>query len=244
MSGAVRPSIWVNLAASVDGRIAFRDGARARLSGPHDLARVHRLRADSDAIVIGAGTVRADDPSLQVRWESIGPTVGRPPTRVIVAGTGELSPSAKVLDGSAPTIVAEPRRRPERHWPSHVERIEAGDDRVDLLELWELLARRGMRRVLVEGGARLLASVLATGAFDRLTVFVAPVVIGAEGAPPMVAGRGARGFDEVRGLALLGVERMDEGYVASYAPGGPPGAGGGPAPLINPGRSGSPTGAP
>ena len=237
----LRPSVWINVAASVDGRIAFHGGARARLSGPQDLVRVHRLRAESDGIVVGAGTVRIDDPSLQVKWETIGPTAGRPPTRVIVVGTGEIPPSARVLDGSAPTIVALPRRAPKRHWPPHVEAVEAGEDRVDLLELWTVLAARGMRRLLVEGGARLIASVVSAGAFDRLTVYVAPVVIGAEGAPPIVGGRAAGGFEEARGLTLLGVERIDDGYVASYAPRTRAAGADGPAPLINPGRSGGST---
>lgn len=171
---------------------------------------------------MGAGTVLLDDPSLHVHWEELGRTAGPPPTRIVLDAHGQIPDTARIFDGSAPTLVATIVEN-SRHYPPHVERVVvAGHDRVDFAALWAELYARGMRRVLVEGGARVLQSLFASGLFDRLTVFVAPVAIGAEAAPPMVAGPAARSFAEAYAFALLGIERIDQGFVASYAPGPPP----------------------
>ncbi len=215
---AARPLVWVNCAMSLDGRLALARGERARLSGPEDLERVQRLRAESDAIVIGVGTAILDDPSLRVHWELLGRTAGRPPTRVILDSQGRLPTTSHVLDGSQPTIVAVAEES-TRIYPPHVDRIVAGRGRVDLPRLFEEFARRGMGRVMVEGGAQVLASILRSGLFDRFTVYVAPVLIGAGDAPPLIAGPAVRRLEDAYPLRLLAVDRLGAGFVASYAPG-------------------------
>lgn len=212
-----RPLIWVNCAASTDGRLAFDRGERARLSGPEDLARVQRLRADSDGIVIGVGTAIADDPSLRVHWELLDGTPSPPPTRIVLDSAGRLPASSRLLDGSLPTIVATSERS-ARRYPEHVTTIVAGTDRVDLARLYRELGARGHRRLLVEGGARVLASALRPGLFDRFTIYVAPLIIGEQAAPPVVSGPAARRMDDVLPLELLAVDRLGAGYVASYGP--------------------------
>lgn len=212
-----RPLVWVNCAISLDGKLALAQGARAQLSGPEDLERVQRLRADSDAIVIGVGTAIRDDPSLRVHWELMGRTPGRPPTRVILDSRGRLPAQARVLDGTQPTIVAVTDGCP-RSYPPHVDRVEVGRERVEIPRLYAELARRGMRRVMVEGGSQVLASVLGGGWFDRFTVYVAPILIGAGDAPTLVAGPAARRLEDAFPLRLLAIERLGTGFVASYAP--------------------------
>jgi 2,5-diamino-6-(ribosylamino)-4(3H)-pyrimidinone 5'-phosphate reductase len=219
-----RPEVWVNCAASVDGRIAYAAGARARLSSPEDLVRVHRLRAEVDGIVVGVGTVVADDPSLHVRWELTGSPPGRPLTRIVIDGSGRTPEGARVLDTTAPTIVATTVGA-AREYPHHVRTVRAGEELVDLAEVFEALHRLGLRRLLVEGGASLLASVLRSGLFDRFTVYYAPLLIGGATATPMVAGAESRGPADTAGLDLVGVERVGEGYVASYRPRGRPSPG-------------------
>ncbi|MGP8077551.1 MAG: RibD family protein [Thermoplasmata archaeon] len=212
-----RPEVWVNCAASADGRIAFAAGARARLSSAEDLRRVQELRAAVDGILVGVGTVILDDPSLRVHWDLLGRTPGPEPMRIVVDGSGRTPEGARVLDGTIPTIVGVSERS-RRRFPEHVRTIVAGAARVDLEELFVRLAGLGVRRLLVEGGAEILASVLRGGSFDRLTVYYAPVLIGAGTAPPIVAGAAAGSFDDARGLELVGVDRAGEGYVASYLP--------------------------
>jgi len=217
--GARRPLVWVNCAASLDGRLAFAGGRRAGLSGPEDLARVQRLRAHADAILVGVGTVVKDDPSLRVHWELLGQPAGKNPTRVIVDASGRTPTSARVLDGSTPTIVATSERS-TRAFPRHVSTIVAGTTRVDLSRLFAALAERGIRKLMVEGGAEILSSVLREGLFDRLTIYYAPVVVGGATAPPVVSGPETRGPEELTTLELLSVERLGSGYLTLYAPAG------------------------
>jgi 2,5-diamino-6-(ribosylamino)-4(3H)-pyrimidinone 5'-phosphate reductase len=213
-----RPEVLVNCAVSADGRLAYAGGRRARLSGPNDLARVHWMRADVDGIVVGVGTVLLDDPSLKVDAARIDRPVGRAPTRIVLDSTGRTPASAKVLDGSAPTLLAVSDDC-RREFPSHVTVVRAGAHRVGIPRLFAELARRGFRKVLVEGGAEVLASVLRSGLFDRWTVYVAPVVIGGTTAPPTVRGIETADADGSVGLRFVGADAIDDGVVLTYLPG-------------------------
>lgn len=218
-----RPYVLANCAISADGKLAYAGGARARLSGPEDLKRVQRLRSQCQAIVVGAGTVRLDDPSLRVHWELLGEAAGPEPLRVILEGRTPIEARARVLDGSRPTLIAGPAGRTPSY-PATVEQFRAGTDRVELPLLLGALAARGVRRLLVEGGSRVLASFLAEGLVDELTVFVAPVLIGDDAAPPMLAGLSTPGESEALGLRLLSSERVDGGALLRFRP-APPAAG-------------------
>jgi 2,5-diamino-6-(ribosylamino)-4(3H)-pyrimidinone 5'-phosphate reductase len=212
-----RPAVWVNFAASADGRLAYAGGRRARLSSAEDLRRVQRLRANADAILVGVGTVEKDDPSLRVHWDLLGEPEGRSPTRVVVDSTGRVPASARVLDGSVRTIVAVSERC-RRDFPSSVERITVGRDRVDLSALFVRLHGLGIRRLMVEGGSEILSTVFRERLFDRCTVYYAPVVIGGRTAPPIAAGPDPAGERDAVALTLVGLERLGEGFVASYVP--------------------------
>ena len=214
-----RPTVWVNCAASMDGRLAFAGGKRAALSCPEDLERVQRLRAGSDAILVGVGTVVQDDPSLRVHWELLGQPPGKNPTRVVVDGSGRTPANARVLDGSTPTIVATSERS-TREYPPHVTRVVAGATRVDLGRLFAVLYDMGVRKLMVEGGAEILSSVLRAGLFDRFSIYYAPVVIGGATAPPVVSGPETRGSDDATTFELMGLERVGVGCLATYAPAG------------------------
>lgn len=212
-----RPAVWVNCAASLDGRLAFADGVRARLSSPEDLVRVQRLRANADAILVGVGTVVKDDPSLRVHWELLNEPPRAEPTRVVLDSRGRIPPGARVLDGSAPTIVAVSEQC-DRRYPPTIRSIIAGKVRVDLAELFGRLPALGIHKLMVEGGSEVISSVLRAGLFDRLTVYYAPVVIGGRTAPPIAAGGETRSAEEEAQLSLQSVERVGEGYVATYTP--------------------------
>jgi 2,5-diamino-6-(ribosylamino)-4(3H)-pyrimidinone 5'-phosphate reductase len=212
-----RPSVWVNCAASLDGRLAFAGGKRAHLSGPEDLARVQRLRASSDAILVGVGTVVKDDPSLRVHWELLGRPPGKNPTRVVVDASGRTPTGARVLDGSTPTIIATSERS-TRVFPPHVRTVVAGASRVDLGRLFAILHDLSIRKLMVEGGAEILASVLRAGLFDHFSIYYAPTVIGGVTAPPVVSGPDAAGPDGAVSLELVELERIGAGYLATYTP--------------------------
>jgi len=217
--GTRRPAVWANCAASLDGRLAFAGGRRAALSGPEDLARVQRLRAASDAILVGVGTVVKDDPSLRVHWELLGEPPGPNPTRIVVDASGRTPTGARVLDGATPTIVATSERS-TRVFPSHVKTLVVGATRVDLGRLFATLHELGIRKLMVEGGAEILSSVLRGGWFDRFSVYYAPMVIGGTTAPPLASGPETRGPDDAATLELVGLERLGTGFLATYAPSG------------------------
>jgi len=230
---AVRPAVWVNCAASADGRLAYAGGRRARLSSPEDLRRVQQLRANADAILVGVGTVVKDDPSLRVHWDLLDAPPGKSPTRIVVDSTGRTPETARVLDGTVPTIVATSERC-TRTFPATVQTIVAGRTSVDLVELFVRLHGLGIRRLMVEGGAEILASVLREGLFDRFTLYYAPAIIGGATAPPVASGPETSGPEGTVRLRLLALDRLGEGYVVTYGPDS------GVAPVIRDGGSSPP----
>ncbi|MCI4358102.1 MAG: dihydrofolate reductase family protein [Thermoplasmata archaeon] len=214
---ASRPKVFVNCAISLDGRLAYAGGRRAMLSGPEDLRRVQRLRAASSAILVGAGTVLADDPSLRVHWDLLSEPPGPGPVRIILDSMGRTPEGSRVLDGSQPTLIAVSERC-ERRFPATAEMLVAGRERVELDRLWSLLAGRGLRSVLVEGGGNVIASVLRSGSFDRVTVYVAPVVIGGRTAPSLALGPETPDQASAVPLRFERAEPLGAGVVLTYGP--------------------------
>lgn len=190
-----RPEVLLKMATSLDGRIATASGESRWISGPESRALVHRWRADVDAVAVGLGTALADDPLLTARGVE-GPV--RQPARVVFDSAARLPlGSALVRDAAAAPVVvlagdAAPAERVAALREAGVDVVVApGDARGRVDEGLRALAARGVQSVLVEGGARLAAGLLAAGAVDRVAWFLAPMLIGGEGAPPALAGEGA-----------------------------------------------------
>jgi len=161
------------LGQSLDGRIATATGHSHYVNGPAALDHLHRLRALVDAVVVGIGTVLADDPQLTVRRVS-----GPHPARVVIDPNGRLPASARLLaDDGRPVFVIQGA---ERHRPRRVTPIALPlcDGRLASADILAALAERGLRRILIEGGANTLSSFLAAGALHRLHLCIAPIVIG------------------------------------------------------------------
>jgi 2,5-diamino-6-(ribosylamino)-4(3H)-pyrimidinone 5'-phosphate reductase len=217
-----RPYVHVNCAISLDGHLAFAGGKRAPLSGPQDLARVQGLRIQLGAVLVGVGTVILDDPSLRVHWEMLHRSPGPPPIRICLDGRGRLPNTARLLDGSQPTIVATTKSA-KRKYPSPVETILAGPGpNVDLRILLHALAARGVRGILVEGGAHVIASFLRTRLVDQMTIYVAPVLIGGTTAPSLMAGPESHSEKDWVELLRESVEPLDDGVLISLRPREPP----------------------
>jgi riboflavin-specific deaminase-like protein len=175
------------LGQSLDGRIATANGHSHYVTGPESLLHLHRLRAQVDAVVVGAGTVLADDPQLTVRH-----CPGPNPLRVVLDPLRKLPPHRRLFcDGQAPTLVlaavpaAVPATAPAPIPVPAANRAETAqlsvaDDGSGFApaEVLSLLAARGAHRILVEGGGITVSRFLAAGALDRLHVVVAPMLIG------------------------------------------------------------------
>jgi diaminohydroxyphosphoribosylaminopyrimidine deaminase / 5-amino-6-(5-phosphoribosylamino)uracil reductase len=215
-----RPRVTLKLAASLDGRIAPRGGfARAGrgrwLTGPAARRRAHRLRAASDAVVIGAGTARADDPRLTAR--AVG--AARQPLRVVCDTRLALPGTLRLLRPplAAGTVVACARRAPRRRAEAleargvRIWRLPASRDGVRPVALARRLAREGCHEVLLEGGAALASAWLRARLVDRIAIFTAPVLLGPRGlswaGAPTRAGRlveHARVGEDLYGMIEVG----------------------------------------
>lgn len=177
---------------SLDGRIATASGHSHYINGPAAIVHLHRLRALVDAVVIGIGTVAADDPQLTVRRVE-----GPSPARIVIDPQSRIPRSAKLLaaDGCRRVVVTRPGAAPSL--PGDVERLSIDDDGTGVLApaaIVRALAGLGLHRVLVEGGALTLSRFLAAGCLHRLHVLLAPLIIGAG---PI-------------GLSLPAIDRLDD----------------------------------
>lgn len=161
-----RPFVVWKVAATLDGRTAAADGTSRWITGPEARHDVHRLRAAVDAVIVGVGTVLADDPALTARDVELG--ADGQPERIVVDSRGRTPAAAKVRDDSAATFIVT------------ADDVKTGaDGRIDPAALLELLYRRGTRYALLEGGATLAGSFWRAGLVDRLVAYIAPALLGA-----------------------------------------------------------------
>ena len=200
-----RPFVTWKYAASLDGRVAARDGSSRWITGAESRADAHRLRARSDAVLVGSGTVRADDPRLTARGEA----VRRQPLRVVVDTEARTALTARVLDAAAPTLVAVADDADAAHLEGRaaVARLPRSERGLDLAALLQSLFDREVRSVLLEGGPTLAGSFLAAGLVDRVIGYVAPLAIGGGGLPAL-AGPGAASIGDARRFRLDEVARL------------------------------------
>ncbi len=214
----MRPFVFINVAASLDGKISDETRRQIRISCPQDLQRVDELRAASDAIMVGIGTVLSDDPRLTVKSEELRAKRvlrGKPanPIRVIVDSKCRVPESAKVLDRSAETIVAVSNSADEekvRRISRLATVVRFGSEKVDLVALLDYLHGVGVRRLMVEGGGTLISSLLAAELVDEVYIYYAPIFIGGSESPTICDGRS---FEVPKKFEIISVERLGEGVL-------------------------------
>jgi len=191
-----RPYVLLKYAQTLDGRIATRSGDSKWISGEPERRVSHALRAACDAVLVGAGTVRQDDPQLTVRL-----VPGATPLRVVLSSRLGVPQTAKVFSEEAPTMIfttanADSQRRAELLAAGvAIHEVAAAPGGVDLAAALAELRQAGVRSLMVEGGAGVITSLLASRLVDRLVVSVSPIIVGA-------------GVEAVR---ELGVERITDG---------------------------------
>ena len=206
-----RPLVTVHLAQSLDGRVAL-DGATTMLSTAEGRARAPESRARHDAVLVGASTVRIDDPQLTVREAP-----GEHPLRVVLASTLALPRDAKVLQRDGRTLVIgaegraleEERRALEAAGAAVVIAARDEDGRVSIDAALAILAERGVQTLLVEGGSKIVTSFLRAKRVDRVCIEIAMWLLGAPGTP-MVGALGVGALEAAPTLANVSVERLGE----------------------------------
>jgi len=218
-----RPAAVVKFAASLDGRIAASSGDSRWVSGPETLRWAHRNRPKLDAIVVGSDTVIVDNPRLTARPEGVEGPVHQP-LRIVLDSRGRISPTAHVLDGGSPSLVATTAAS-SAGWRATIEargaevvQLPEADAHVDLEALLRELGRRGLLTVLFEGGGRVLGSLFDARLVDRVQAVIAPIIIGASDAPSAVAGRGVERMAQAPRLRDIEVTRLGEDVLIEGVP--------------------------
>lgn len=215
-----RPIVTLKLAATLDGRIAAVSGDARWITGPAARRRAHELRNVHDAILVGAGTVRADDPELTCRIPG-----GRNPVRIVVSGVAlDLPRRARIFDvATAPTWIVTPvgpdperaaqlRRRGVQHIA-----VVGRRGQLAASALMRTLAARGITSLLVEGGADVAADLLRAGLVDRIAWFVAPSVLGGD-ALGAVGALGIGRASDARRLVDVEIERLGDDILVTGSP--------------------------
>lgn len=221
----MRPYVIVNVAVSADGKLSTRERRQVKISGKEDFDRVDEMKAGCDAIMVGIGTVLADDPSLTVKStdridERIKNGNSEHPVRIVVDSKGRIPPDAKILHkGSGLRIIAVSDLAPEKNkiiLKQHANIIQVGEKTVDLKLLLEKLSETGVSRVMVEGGGTLIWGLLSAGLVDELSMFVGNIIIGGKDAPTLADGIGYISESDFPILELLSVSPMEEGVLIHW----------------------------
>ncbi len=221
-----RPWVTAKYAMGLDGKIATRSGDARWISGEASRAHAHRLRDRADAVIVGIGTVLADDPRLTVRPV---PPDGRQPHRIVVDTRLRIPLDAALLGpelaaGTTVAFVAPAAGAAtlEERGLGLLPLPADASGRVDLRALLEALGRRGDNEVLVEGGGELLAGLLAFGLVDEVQACLAPIVIGGRTAGTPVGGIGVERIDQAGRFEIVDLARRDQDVWIVARPAGPP----------------------
>lgn len=222
-----RPFVYINMAMTADGKITSAAREYPRFTSEHDRREMDRLRAEADALVVGAGTVRADDPVLGVRGDEMRAyrrSLGKPAglVGVLVTASGRVAPSSRFFDaapGGERIVATVDDDTPAERLAGVAGRAEVwriGRGRVDLLELLRRLAERGVERLLLEGGGELNWAFLRDDLVDELYVTIAPALLGGRDAPTLLEGPGLS-MKAQRRLRLERVRQEGDELFCRYA---------------------------
>lgn len=211
------PFIVLKSAMSLDGKIAAHTGHSQWITGSKSREFVHQLRDCYDGILVGIGTVLADNPSLTTRLEP----QGKNPVRIIVDSKARIPLDAQVITDGLPTIVAVTREAPQEKLEAlralgiTIVTTEAKAGRVDLGSLFKTLGQQNITSILIEGGASINATVLADNLVDKIHWFIAPKIIGGSSAPGPVGGMGATDVNQATLFEDIKMESIGEDILIS-----------------------------
>lgn len=195
----MKPYVILNAAMTLDGKIATKTGS-SEISGPEDLERVHKLRKEVDAIMVGINTVIVDDPRLTVH--KINSKKENNPIRVIVDSKGRTPLDSRVLNNDADTILAisKNHENEKKKFINDANVFISGENQVNLKELMKYLYDKGIEVLMLEGGSTLNFSMIKEGLIDEIRLCVAPMIVGGKDAKTLFDGKG---FDEMKDAIKL-----------------------------------------
>lgn len=212
-----RPHVILSAAISLDGKIATKTGD-STLSSKTDKIRVHRLRSQVDAMLVGKNTVLQDDPILTVRHAK-----GKNPTRIILDSLCQIPIHSRIIQTShrVPTIIAVSKRAPKKNLARlgkfPVDVVIAGKTRVELKKLLQFLYEKNIKTILLEGGGTTNWDFVHQGLVDEIIVTVAPYLVGGKDAKTLVEGDGFSQISKSLRLNLNRIKRQDNEIVLYYS---------------------------
>ncbi len=218
----MKPYVILSAAMTLDGKIATETGS-SNISGEKDLERVHELRKECDAIMVGIGTVLADDPRLTVHKIDANPDDN--PVRVVVDSKCRTPIAARITNRDARTIIAGANEykydfvvsdRYESFSKRGIDFFWSGDKRVDLVALMNYLHEEGIEKLMLEGGATLNFSMIKAGLIDEIRLCVAPMVVGGANAKTLFDGEGYPLMDLATKLELIDSYSLDKDLILTY----------------------------
>lgn len=218
----MRPYVILNAAMTLDGKIATASGS-SNISGKKDLQRVHEIRKECDGIMVGIGTVLADDPRLTVHKIDAEPEDN--PVRVVVDSRCRTPIDARITNSDARTIIAvaneykdelKQSEKYETFKSRGVRFFFSGDERVDLAALMSYLHEEGIYRLMLEGGSTLNFSMIRAGLIDEISICVAPMVVGGADAKTFFDGEGFDTMDEAVKLELTDSYSLGKDLILKY----------------------------
>jgi 2,5-diamino-6-(ribosylamino)-4(3H)-pyrimidinone 5'-phosphate reductase len=221
----MRPYVVVNVAMSADGKLSTRERRQVKISGSVDFARVDRLKAGCDAVMVGIGTVLADDPSLTVKADECRKLrrdrgVDEHPVRIVVDSLARIPLTASILHkGEGKRIVAVSRRADTERVAALAKMatiIIAGEDTVDLVQMMNELGTMGIQRVMVEGGGTIIAGLVTAKLVDEIYSFIGNIIIGGKDAPTLADGPGFIDEADFCRLTLLEARKMERGVLLHW----------------------------
>lgn len=204
--------VTINCAMSADGKIALTTRRQTRISNDDDSKRVHKLRNSSDAILVGVETVLSDDPKLTVNPKYV--DKARHPVRIVLDSYGRTPKSALVLNGESKTLIVT-NESTKKTFPN-ADVVRSGKKEVDLHRLMKILEKRGIEKLLVEGGSRVIWSFLESGLADEVVIFVGSMVIGGDQSPTPAGGAGALDEKHIVALTLKSARALGNGVLLRY----------------------------
>ena len=211
-----RPYVILSAAMTLDGKIA-KGRTKIKLSSKNDKIRVHKLRAKVDGILIGKNTLDTDNPMLNVRY-----VTGKNPVRILLDSRGTIKSSSKIIQSCSKisTIIATTqlisKKNLSRLEKFPLEVIKCGKSSVDVVKLLKILQKKGMKKILLEGGGTLNWSFLKRGLVDELIITITPYILGGSDSVTLVEGSGFKNLFSMNKLKLRKIQKIGNELVVYY----------------------------
>ncbi len=211
-----RPYIIINCAMSADGKIALPSKKQLRISSEKDIIRMYNLRNECDAVLVGVGTILSDNPKLTVKEKYV--KKPHQPIRIILDTNCKTPENSLAVNNKAKTIIFTKDKCNKKYGPN-IEIIRCKTDKkgyIDLLTMLEILLKKGIKKLMVEGGGTVIWNFLKQGLVDDMYVYVGPLIIGGEHTPTLADGEGIKNEDYKIQLKMVNMNRLGTGILIHY----------------------------